>query len=202
MTSPRRTALALATLATALALGAPGVASAVDCIGCAEGEPAVNLAVSARLVPFDWGGQYAQGWSAVEIVITPQFPLLDPLPWHIPPTCVRVDVSVPSAAPLTAVGVASAETLVECTLASSPSVYNLGVRSFSSIGAGARPFTFWLGYLTAYPGFWASLTVTVDSTNEVAEFSEWDNVASIDVPLWPNLLVLEEWTGEPEVTYP
>jgi hypothetical protein len=172
-----RTLLAIAALASALCLGAPAVALADDCIGCNQGEPAVDLDVSAQRIT-------SLGWNAAEFVITPHFPLLARVPWNIPPTHFylgfRPDVPFPgfgirySPPPWGPKG---------CDFDWALGVFDCVLPTFSSVDGPKQ--THIIGYIDPPAVWgWGTFTVTVDPQNYLAEYDEWNNVASVDVPLW------------------
>jgi hypothetical protein len=168
---PSRAVLAIAALAAALSLGAPAGARADNCIGCFDADPVVDLDVSGRVIPG------ADGWSAAEFVITPGFPLLARV-WSIPPTHLYLGFrgadhwGAAYWPPLTCdydfnLG------LLDCMLPAFSSID--GPKDVRIIGKVDAPAEWG----------WGTFTATVDPRNDLAEYDEWNNVASVDLPLWP-----------------
>lgn len=183
---------AFVALLAGLALAAPDAARAWDCIDCSE-EAAMDVAVTAWLAP----SPFHAGWSTVEVVVRQEGLRFDGLPRWIPPTQLHVRfVESPGLFgagryPGNACGWVDGEFGWNCDVpgrwsSSGPAEYTFG-------------FVVWG---EEQPGVTTRWTAAVDTANLIPEWDEQNNTASLDFPWWAHRITLQEWTGEPEVSYP
>jgi hypothetical protein len=187
-----RMVLAIVALASALPLGAPAGAFAQECIGC-DTEPAVDLEASAQRTthPFFDGKRWSDGWSSVQFVITPRFPRLTHVPWNIPPT--HFYIGFYPDVPFHGFGIRYSPPPwgpKGCDFDWVLGLFDCVLPTYSSVDGPKQ--TQITGYVDPPATWgWGRFVVTVDPRNHVAEYDEWNNVAWVDVPLWPEQDVYE-----------